>query len=86
MCFVPGPDSQDTVFKREYASPGLQCSVNDTVEACIIGVNNARGLKPQAKNYKNLTSITGTTVAEILPAGQYLANSQKKTKLFINGQ
>jgi hypothetical protein len=26
MCVVSGPDSQDTVFKREYASPSLQCS------------------------------------------------------------
>jgi hypothetical protein len=25
MCVVPGPDSQDAVFKRVYASPGLQC-------------------------------------------------------------
>ncbi len=26
MCAVPGPASQDAVFKRVYASPGLQCS------------------------------------------------------------
>jgi hypothetical protein len=25
MCVVPGPASQDAVFKRVYASPGLQC-------------------------------------------------------------
>jgi hypothetical protein len=28
ICVVPGPASQDAVFKRVYASPGLQCETN----------------------------------------------------------
>jgi hypothetical protein len=27
MCLVPGSASQDAVFKRVYASPGLQCGL-----------------------------------------------------------
>jgi hypothetical protein len=28
MCVVPGPDSQDAVFKRVYASPGLRLDIS----------------------------------------------------------
>jgi hypothetical protein len=31
MCIVPGPASQDAVFKREYASSGLPCRFHSTV-------------------------------------------------------
>jgi hypothetical protein len=42
----------DLIFYPGVNDTGETCaSVHDTVEACIIGVNNARGLKPQAKNY-----------------------------------
>ncbi len=32
MCVVPRPDSQDAVFKRVYASPGLPCIVEHIIQ------------------------------------------------------
>jgi hypothetical protein len=38
MCVVPRPPSQDPVFKRVYASPGLQCTEKEqTSSAFILG-------------------------------------------------
>jgi hypothetical protein len=35
MCVVPGPASQDAVFKGVYASPGLQCCCCDEVRVLV---------------------------------------------------